>query len=94
MHYLLQSSISKLRWSQEGLFFICVDSLLGTSISFPVYRVWANYPFCNVLLICIIVYQYSETNEMHCLINLLRIKSLYTFGTLLAHLQEVLHKRH
>jgi hypothetical protein len=36
--------------------------------------------------------QYSKTNVMH-LFNLLRIKSLYMFRTLLAHLQEVLHKR-
>jgi hypothetical protein len=40
------------------------------------------------------VYQYSETNVMHFLFNLLRIKGLYVFRTLLAHPQEALHKRH
>jgi hypothetical protein len=29
--------------------------------------------------LCIIVYQYSETNVMHFLFNLLRIKGLYMF---------------
>jgi hypothetical protein len=43
---------------------------------------------------CITVYQYSETNVMHFLFSLLRIKSLYMFRALLAHLQEALHKRH
>jgi hypothetical protein len=38
--------------------------------------------------------QYSETNVMHVLLNLLRINDLYMFRTLLAHPQEVLHKRH
>jgi hypothetical protein len=36
---------------------------------------------------------YSESNVMHFLFNLLRIKSLYMFRALLAHLQEALHKR-
>jgi hypothetical protein len=39
-------------------------------------------------------YQYSETNVMHFLFNLLRIKSLYMFRALLAHPQEALDKRH
>jgi hypothetical protein len=39
-------------------------------------------------------YQYSETNMMHFLFSLLRIKGLYMFRALLAHLQEALHKRH
>jgi hypothetical protein len=38
--------------------------------------------------------QYSETNVMHILFNLLKIKSLYMFRALLAHHQEALHKRH
>jgi hypothetical protein len=41
-----------------------------------------------------VVSQYSETNVMHFLFGLLRIKGLCMFRTLLAHLQEVLHKRH
>jgi hypothetical protein len=36
--------------------------------------------------------QYSETNMMHFLFNLLRIKGLYMFRALLAHPQEALHK--
>jgi hypothetical protein len=42
----------------------------------------------------VILYQYSETNVMHFLFSLLRIKGLYTFRTLLTRPQEVLHKRH
>jgi hypothetical protein len=40
------------------------------------------------------MYQYIETNVMHFLFNLLRIKSLYMFRALLAHPQEVLNKQH
>jgi hypothetical protein len=36
----------------------------------------------------IIVIQYSETNVMHFLLNLLRIKGLYMFRASLAHSQE------
>jgi hypothetical protein len=43
---------------------------------------------------CITVYQHSETNVMHFSFNVLRIKGLYMFRALLAHPQEVLHKRH
>jgi hypothetical protein len=43
---------------------------------------------------CIITYQYSETNVMYFLFNLLRIKSLYVFRVLLVHPQEALYKRH
>jgi hypothetical protein len=39
-------------------------------------------------------YQYDETNVMYFSFNLLRIKSLYMFRALLAHPQELLHKRH
>jgi hypothetical protein len=38
--------------------------------------------------------QYSETNVMHFLFNLLKIKGLYMFRSLLAHPQEALQKRH
>jgi hypothetical protein len=38
--------------------------------------------------------QHSKTNVLHFLFNLLRIKGLYMFRTLLAHPQEVLHNRH
>jgi hypothetical protein len=40
------------------------------------------------------IFQYSETNVMHFLLSLLRIKGFYTFRALLAQPQEVLHKRH
>jgi hypothetical protein len=39
-------------------------------------------------------YQYSETNVMHCLFSLLKIKGLYMFREFLAHPQEALHKRY
>jgi hypothetical protein len=42
---------------------------------------------------CIIVYQCSESNVMYFLFSL-RIKGLYMFRALVAHLQEALHKRH
>jgi hypothetical protein len=48
----------------------------------------------NVLLTCIIVYQYNRSNEMRFSFNLLRIKGLYMFLALLARPQEALHKRH
>jgi hypothetical protein len=47
--------------------------------------------FC---LPCIIVCQYSETNVMHFLFNVLRILGLYMFPELLAHPHEALNKRH
>jgi hypothetical protein len=40
------------------------------------------------------ILQYNETNVMHFLFNLLRSKDLYMFRALVAHPQEVLHKRH
>jgi hypothetical protein len=40
------------------------------------------------------VYQYSESNVMHFLFSLLRIKGLYMFRALLAHPQEAVHNRH
>jgi hypothetical protein len=46
-----------------------------------------------LILVIIINYQCSETNVMHFLFSLLRIKGLYMFRVLLAHPQEVLHKR-
>jgi hypothetical protein len=41
-----------------------------------------------------VINQYSETNVMHFLANLLRIKGLYIFRALLAHSQAARHKRH
>jgi hypothetical protein len=38
--------------------------------------------------------QYSETNVMHFLFNVLRNKGLYMFRALLVHSQEALYKRH
>jgi hypothetical protein len=38
--------------------------------------------------------QHSKTNVKYFLFHLLRIKGLYMFRALLAHLQEALHKRH
>jgi hypothetical protein len=53
-----------------------------------------NQRYCFVDLASYTVYQYSETNVMHILFNLLRITGLYIFRALLAHPQEVLHRRH
>jgi hypothetical protein len=39
------------------------------------------------------IYHYSETNVVHFLFSLLRIKDLYMFRALLAHPQEALHKQ-
>jgi hypothetical protein len=47
-------------------------------------RKWVNKPLLS---------QYSKTNVMHFLFNLLRINGLYMFRALLAHLQ-ALQKRH
>jgi hypothetical protein len=43
---------------------------------------------------CIIVYQYTETNVVYFLLDVLRIKGLCMFRALLAHPQKMLHKRH
>jgi hypothetical protein len=40
------------------------------------------------------VHQYSETNAMHFLLSLLRIKGLYSFRALHVQPQEAPHKRH
>jgi hypothetical protein len=44
--------------------------------------------------LCLGMHQYSETNVMHFLFSLLRIKGVCMFRTLLAHPQEALNKRH
>jgi hypothetical protein len=43
---------------------------------------------------CLTVYQYNVTNVMHFSFSLLRIKGLYMFRALLAHIQEAPHKQH
>jgi hypothetical protein len=48
--------------------------------------------FCFFVLLT--MHQYSETNVMHFLFDLLRINGLYMFRALLAHPQEVLNERH
>jgi hypothetical protein len=64
----------------------------GVCLSVFLLRLKLINPLLNSLLTCITVYQYSETNVMHFLLNLLRIKGFYMFRALLAHPQ--LHKRH
>jgi hypothetical protein len=49
--------------------------------------------FTNLVLECFHLYQHSETNGIHFLFNLLRIKDLYMFRALLTHPQEVLQRR-
>jgi hypothetical protein len=41
----------------------------------------------------LVIFQYIEPNVVHFLFSLLRIKGLYMFRALLAHLQEAIHKR-
>jgi hypothetical protein len=48
----------------------------------------------KVLLTCVIVYQYCETNVMHIVFNLRSIKGLYMFWALLTYPQEALHNRY
>jgi hypothetical protein len=48
----------------------------------------------NVLLTVHHSVSVSETNVMHFLFSLLRIKDLYMFRVLLAHPQDTIHKRH
>jgi hypothetical protein len=52
--------------------------------------VFLNLMFCWP---CIVIYQWSKTNKMHFLFNLLRINSLYMLRPLLTHLQEATHKQ-
>jgi hypothetical protein len=57
------------------------------------------YSFCNCMHVKVIrqmnsCSQYSETNMVYLLFNLLRIKGLYMLRALLTHPQEALHKRH
>jgi hypothetical protein len=76
-----------LKSSTECLSIISVSQLksnIKSSVEFNLLLCWS----------CITVYQYSETNVMHFLFSLLRIKGLYIFWALLAHPQEVPHKRH
>jgi hypothetical protein len=48
-----------------------------------------DFPKFNVLLTVHLVYQYSETNMMHFLFNLLRIKGLYMFrASLLSYIKD------
>jgi hypothetical protein len=53
------------------------------------YKYYKKY-YISTLFLNVTVYQYSETNVMHFLFNLLRIKSRYMFRALLAHPQEAL----
>jgi hypothetical protein len=52
------------------------------------------YSHVSTNLTYALAYQYNETNLMHFLFSLLRIKDLDMFRALLAHLQDSLHKRH
>jgi hypothetical protein len=46
------------------------------------------------MLHVLLTVHHSETNVMHFLFNLLRIKGLYMFRASLAHSQEAFHKHH
>jgi hypothetical protein len=53
--------------------------------------IFADLMFCRPY---VIIYHYSEPNVMQFVFSSLRIKGLHTFRALLAHPQEVLHKRY
>jgi hypothetical protein len=58
-------------------------------------KCYINRVFINVCKLSLTLkHQYSETNVMHFLFSLLRIKNLYMFRPLPAHPQEALHKPH
>jgi hypothetical protein len=59
--------------------------LAGTNLRFSIF--W-------YVMQCVLAFQYSGTNVMHFLFNLLRIKGFYMLRALLAHPQEALHQRH
>jgi hypothetical protein len=73
---------------------LLTDTSHGWRLEIFVMSAWPSD--CNNLNICkiILLHQYNETNVVHFSFNLLRIKSLYVFRALLAHLQEALHKCH
>jgi hypothetical protein len=70
-----------------------------SSVCKSAYRKWRNRKFykfnCKGRKFCnSSACHCSETNVMHFLFNLLRIKGLYMYRALLTHPQEALHKRH
>jgi hypothetical protein len=93
------------RQSVKGL---TKDTMISGSRVLQLYRRLKNvHNYCHMCTIsciwsttlmfcwpCIIVYQYIETNVIHFLFNLLRIKGLYMFWALLAHPQKALPKHH
>jgi hypothetical protein len=79
----------------KGIFFQNKDLYLRLVLKLlMLYHLQRSYIYLMFCWPCIIVYQYSKTNMMHFLFNLLRTKGLYMFWALLAHLQDSLHKRH
>jgi hypothetical protein len=105
-HYLTNSSIfGEKSLSIKWVFWFSLQLLSATFVIVRrteqdmTINVTSLHVKCPIILLmfcwpCIIVYQYSETNVMHCLFNLLRIKGLYMFRALLSHPQEAPHKRH
>jgi hypothetical protein len=79
-------------------YLLVVDGVLNTLNSRVIYEVLNPMPKCTVR--CQISAdknkesRYSQTDVMHFLFSLLKMKSLYMFRALLAHPQEALHKRH
>jgi hypothetical protein len=57
-------------------------------------ELFSSVYLCDMIVENVIAPQYIETNMMHFLFSLFRIKGLYMFRALLAHPQEALHKRH
>jgi hypothetical protein len=87
------------RGSQYEIQTLCKWQYQSSYVQQEPLATWKSSKTTNIMNLmfcwpCIIVYQYNETNVMHFLLNLLRIKGLYMFQALLAHPQESLHKRH
>jgi hypothetical protein len=65
--------------------------LLKISNACHVVRSMYHFSSMTVINMICFAYQYSETNVMHFLFNLLRTKGPFMFRALLAHPQEQLH---
>jgi hypothetical protein len=90
----------QLAWSQNRSGRFVVQKNLLPLLGTEPWLLW--HPACSLIIIHgtpagnrtgNLENQYNETNVVHSLFNLLRIKGLYMFRALLAYPQEALHKR-
>jgi hypothetical protein len=88
IHILLKSSNNKGHFEWKNMFVYGVSRILvRRETLLKMFKL-------NILLTVHHIYQYSETNVMHFLFILLRIKGFYMFRALLTHPQEAMYKRH